>query len=365
MAKVKNIFFDVETNGFKYIRKHGHRHNIIQIGAVDEFGNSFNEMVKPRYPIHELSTRCHGFTDKDVENADNFKTVWNKFLNTIVFLNGDGELDFDQQVCLIAHNCYGFDMYVLLEECSRFDITFEKNIAFFDTLDWFKRNIHIEYTPEDPTPYSLGSLYRREFGKDFDNAHDAFADVIALKQLFLRKKIDITMSEIVFNGLDGLTKYLRTSLTSVEKLKGIGRWRNSVICEVMNQHAEYVYKYEGTCPLEDLYDKVFSKFTISEAASFLRDKLKMKRDDYIAEIISVICNVPVTNVFNEINTCNSALLKLNLPAESIELLNNANVVSLNELIELEHFENEHCDEIRAIFDTLNQNPVYIKEKQKF
>ena len=365
MPLIKKIFFDLETNGFKYIRKHGRRHNIIQIGSVDEHGNIFNEMIKPKHMIHELSTECHGFTRDHVENAKDFVQVWIEFLHTHVFLNKDGENDYDQIVILIAHNCFGFDMFIILEECKRNDIEFHKNIYFFDTLEWYKNNIHLEYTQECPRPYSLGSLYYREFGKDFENAHDAFADVMALKELFYKKNIEIQLSDTVSNGLTGLNKHFRNTLKTANKLKGIGEWRNKVLCKLLNEKAEYLYKYDSDCPIDDIYEYLFKNISIEQAALMLRKELKMDRDDYIAEIISVICNIPVCEVFQKINYLNTDLENLNLPLEHLERLNNEKISSVNELLEYEHFPNEHSDEIKYIFKELNKNSRYVKIKGKF
>jgi DNA polymerase III epsilon subunit-like protein len=362
-SRIKKVFFDVETNGFNYIRKHGNRHNIIQIGALDQYGNTFNEMVKPEYPIHSLSTKCHHFTNKDVENANDFEKAYELF-NEFIFINEYGELDFDQTVCLIAHNNFGFDMYVLFKEIQSKGLKMSKNVVFFDTLVWFKTNIKLEYSISNPRPYSLGSLYVKEFNTEFENAHDAFSDVKALEELFSKRNIQIEERYIVRNGLEGLNEFLRESLQTVDNVKGIGAWRNKELIDLMNESAEFHYKYEKEVPIKDVYDYIAKKMTISEFSDFIRDKLKINQDDYLAEIVSIIFNENVNDVFDKV-TMSQTLDCLDLISSDLELLEDEEIYSINQLVEFEYFEMEHSDKIKRLFYKLNGNPMYLKLKNRF
>lgn len=361
--KLKKVFFDLESNGFCYIRKYSFRHNIIQIGAVDEYGNEFNKLVKPNHPINELSTKCHGLTDSDINDASDLSSVWNNFLLKCVFLNIDGELDFEQDVVFIAHNCYGFDMCLLIYDLNRHGITLPSNIHFFDTLVWFKNNLQLEYTVNNPTPYSLSSLYFREFDSNFKNAHNAFADVTALFELFKRSNIEVTFENVVTGGMDGMISFQRKTLLNIINLKGIGVWRNSCLVKRINEKAEYIYKYDNECTIEEAKKYLFDKLSVNEAVSLMRNVLKMHKDDYIAEIISIIYDIDLKQSLDVIRD-EKQLLAFNLNKEQIFRLKECNVLTVNELIELEHFPENHDESLKQIFQLLNKNTLYSKIKSK-
>ena len=105
----------------------------------------------------------------------------------------DGYIDYfleyiEKSDHIVGHNI-SFDLRMLQQDCERIGKQYDRSwVKTFCTL----RDInHIADLPKKNP--KLGILYSHLFGKDFDNAHDAMADIEATKDCFveLAKRGDI------------------------------------------------------------------------------------------------------------------------------------------------------------------------------
>ena len=86
----------------------------------------------------------------------------------------------DKSDHIIGHNI-SFDIRMLRQDCERIGIARDwDDIKTFCTM---KDISHVEDLPKKRP--KLGLLYTHLFGKEFDNAHDAMADIDATKDCFI------------------------------------------------------------------------------------------------------------------------------------------------------------------------------------
>jgi len=97
----------------------------------------------------------------------------------------DGYIDtfleyIDKSDHVIGHNI-AFDIRMLRQDCERISRVYDRDtIKTFCTM---KDISHIEDLPKKRPRLKL--LYTHLFGKEFENAHDAMADIEATKDCFL------------------------------------------------------------------------------------------------------------------------------------------------------------------------------------
>jgi DNA polymerase III epsilon subunit-like protein len=97
----------------------------------------------------------------------------------------------DKSDHIVGHNI-SFDIRMLQQDCERVGIQRDRNaIKTFCTM---KDIGHVSDLPKKRP--RLWLLYTHLFGKQFDNAHDAMADIEATKECFmeLTKRGDIELS---------------------------------------------------------------------------------------------------------------------------------------------------------------------------
>lgn len=162
------IFYDLETTGLK------DTDNIIEIGAKDNKGNTFEKLINPECELPNF-----------IENLTGIKK--NKLLYRHTILQAKKQIDewFDfsnKDIYLIAHNGDNFDIKFLLK-------TFDIKCKQIDTLKLFKKLIPNQ---QSHSIKSLCNLYNIDCSKH----HRALEDVIILEQLFYKA---IELYKIIFN----------------------------------------------------------------------------------------------------------------------------------------------------------------------
>lgn len=168
------IYFDLETTGYQGLGYFHPLHRIIQFAAITEDGDTFNSFVNPEIEIDQRSTKLHGITTDQVQNADRLDRVWYNFTSGINLGR--------RKIIMVAHNCFGFDQLMLERELKRFGLT-TRNIEFHDTEPVFR----LQYP--SLRSYSLGKLVKHFIPGYQFRAHDAMEDARALKDLCQVTKI--------------------------------------------------------------------------------------------------------------------------------------------------------------------------------
>lgn len=208
------VFFDLETTGFNPLPTGSSYNRTVQISAqVLESGLFFDSFVNPGMEICKRSENIHKVTNDMVQDSDNIvdtvKRMWKQLCLD----------DYDGGVTMIAHNCYEFDKIIFMRECGA--ILKGKNISFWDTLPWLRRNLN-NVTGKDGgekiNVFKLEFLYEFLFGKPLENAHRSDADVRALVAIYEKFIQPNLTSEDVARTEAFHSYFNETMITSVKYL---------------------------------------------------------------------------------------------------------------------------------------------------
>ena len=172
------IIFDIETCGFNPFE-----HDIIEISAIDQDGNVFDTLIKPRKNIPKKITEITNITNDMVKDKKDNKSVLLDFNN---FINGDGS---NRKIYMIGHNSINFDWPFLKAKYNEFNIKYPK-ITLLDTMRM------AQYVLRNEWSHSLKHLCN-QFSIKNDNAHRALSDVYATYTLY--KNILIIMKSRIEN----------------------------------------------------------------------------------------------------------------------------------------------------------------------
>lgn len=182
------LFFDTETTGVpkNYNAPASNTSNwprLVQLGWIltDDSGNeisSGNEIVKPEgFTIPSDASRVHGITTEiALREGKPLKQVIEAFLKDTVGIK-----------CFVGHNV-SFDQKVVGAELYRLGITDIVSTAkSLDTMKAATNYCKIPGTYGYKWP-KLIELHRKLFGCDFEDAHDAMADITATKKCFFEMR---------------------------------------------------------------------------------------------------------------------------------------------------------------------------------
>lgn len=170
------IAFDTETTGLLKNKSLPDKHQpeiISFYGCIFETddGKIIDErsyLWKPRYPISEEITRINGHTNEEVANCkpfgDDAKSLFEWLANPI-----------DKW----AHNC-AFDWGMLQLEFLRNNLILKSKSGYKCTVE---KTMHLQGYRQ-----SLTNLHKLLFGEEFDGAHNAKADVLALVRCIVELK---------------------------------------------------------------------------------------------------------------------------------------------------------------------------------
>ncbi len=164
-TKERLVWFDIETTGFNPFKN-----EIIELAAVDNLGNEFNELIRPKSSISKKITEVTGITREMLKDKETIETIMPKFID---FLNVK---DTGLTTYLIGHNSHSFDVPFIKAKCSELNIKFP-NVIHLDSMRM------AQYIMDDQWSHSLGTLCQ-EFNISNTNAHRALSDVYATQVLY-------------------------------------------------------------------------------------------------------------------------------------------------------------------------------------
>jgi len=150
-------FFDLETTGLNVAKD---RIIEISIFKVNQNGTTESKtwIVNPEYPITAEATKVHGYSNEDLLDKPNFKSVAKEISRYLDHCD------------LAGYNALKFDIPLLVEEFLRADVDFDvKNRSMIDVQNIFMKM-------EQRT---LKAAYRFYCNKDLTDAHSAEADTKA------------------------------------------------------------------------------------------------------------------------------------------------------------------------------------------
>lgn len=162
------IFYDLETSGFN-----PYHHEITEIGATDNFGNSFNILMKNTQPLSKKVINITGITDQMLKSKGIKQKTglqrFHKFMNQYGGSVG--------KTYLIAHNNNGFDYPFIKHQFQKHSLVLNPNLKFVDSLRLCQlllpqRNYH-----------SLRFMCEY-FNVENEATHRAYGDVKALSEIF-------------------------------------------------------------------------------------------------------------------------------------------------------------------------------------
>jgi len=187
------LFYDTETTGlpdFKMSAGWGGQPRICQLGAIltDQEGRvkaEANLLIKPEgWTIPAETTAIHGISQADAENYGlPIKTVLAIFSRLVA-----------KSYAVVAHNIR-FDLFLLEIECSRLSSNLNLPKQHLCTMEESREILKL---PPTKRMASLGmtkfknpnlqEAHRHFFGREFEGAHDAMADVRACRDIFFAMK---------------------------------------------------------------------------------------------------------------------------------------------------------------------------------
>ena len=167
-SKERLIWFDIETTGFNPFKN-----EIIEIAAVDNEGNEFNELIKPTGKISKKITEITNITQQMVNDKAGINDILIKFVK---FIKGLDSTDNSKTTYLIGHNSHSFDVPFIKAKCAEFNIKFP-NVVHLDTMRMS------QYIMDDQWSHNLGALCE-VFNIINTNAHRALSDVYATQVLY-------------------------------------------------------------------------------------------------------------------------------------------------------------------------------------
>jgi len=166
------IFADIETDSLQV-------NKILQIAAIAETGEQFNIHLNPKA---ELPLSCTNITGLYFHKGNLYKN--GRQVPSVSIQKGLRDfrkwiLNFPNSVHLVFHNAFSFDIRIIVKQFLKFNIKFPENILeIHDTLPSFRKKIK-ENEIKDHRLATLAEHTKVEL----NNAHDALADSIALKEI--------------------------------------------------------------------------------------------------------------------------------------------------------------------------------------
>lgn len=156
-------FFDIESTGLNVIRDRILQIAIVKFKKTGGEPDELSMLINPGIPISAEAMSIHGITPKDVARKPVFAQVATQLYDFI----GDADL--------AGYNISRFDIPMLMEEFNRAGIDFDVDNRHFVDVQ------RIFYKME---PRNLKAALRYYCNQEFEDAHDAMADVKATIDVF-------------------------------------------------------------------------------------------------------------------------------------------------------------------------------------
>lgn len=179
------LFFDTETTGFK---REDFIPEIVQIAAILQDTVTLrvlaeiNLIVAPHNPIPKEATAIHGISTKLAVNygldQHQAQEIFYRLLQRCDMLVAHN-LDFDLEMVELNW----LETYLMAKEKEQF-CTMNELTPIMKLPKTGKNHYHDDKYPDFKAP-RLQEAYNHFFGKDFEGAHDAMADVRACRDIYL------------------------------------------------------------------------------------------------------------------------------------------------------------------------------------
>ena len=196
------IFLDMETTGLQKpveiteISMIAVQRKLIlkssETKTIPRILDKFTACVRPAKEIECFASSMTGLSNEDLENRKGFDIELGKMVQSFVMRQ-------PQPACLIAHNGDTFDFRILVSHLQTVGLRLPDSVECSDSLKAFRKQ-HME-NEEDSNcvdgvisrgkrkrfSHSLTNLYHTFVGGEFENAHRAEGDALALLKLVIHK----------------------------------------------------------------------------------------------------------------------------------------------------------------------------------
>ena len=155
--------------------------------------DKFTTCVRPAKEIGWFASSLTYLSNEDLDNRKVFDIELGKIVQSFIMRQA-------QPVCLVAHNGDSFDFKILVSELEAVGITLPESVQASDSLKAFrkqhketKNNLNNDGTGAATAgegkrfSCSLSNLYNTFVGGEFENAHSAEGDALALLRLVVHK----------------------------------------------------------------------------------------------------------------------------------------------------------------------------------
>lgn len=198
------IFLDLETTGLRkpveitelsmIAVERAHIIDSSKTKSVPRLLDKFTTCVRPTKEIESQASMVTCISNEDLEKKKEFDIELGGVVRSFIMRQ-------QQPTCLVAHNGDNFDFKILVSHLDTVGITMPKSVYATDSLKAF-RNQHKEAKNDShngeiteetgngkPKRFScsLKNLYNSFVGGEFENAHSAEGDALALLRLVVHK----------------------------------------------------------------------------------------------------------------------------------------------------------------------------------
>ena len=198
------IFLDLETTGLRkpveitelsmIAVERTHLINSSKTKSIPRLLDKFTTCVRPKKEIESYASMVTCITNEDLENKKEFDSELGKIVRSFITRQ-------QQPACLVAHNGDHFDFKILVSHLEAVGITLPESVYVSDSLKAFRKqhkeaknnskNEQIAQEDENGKckrfSCSLKNLYDSFVGGEFENAHSAEGDALALLRLVIHK----------------------------------------------------------------------------------------------------------------------------------------------------------------------------------
>lgn len=194
------IFLDLETTGLRKPVEITElsmiaveRNHIIESSktkTIPRLLDKYTTCVRPSKEIEPFASSVTCLSNEDLEKRKGFDIELGRIVKSFITRQ-------PQPVCLVAHNGDNFDFKILVSELKAFGISLPESVQASDSLKAFRKQ-HKE-AKDDPNhgvaeggkgkrfSCSLSNLFSTFVGGEFENAHSAEGDALALLRLVVHK----------------------------------------------------------------------------------------------------------------------------------------------------------------------------------
>jgi len=255
------VFFDLEATGLNVLKDKIVQIALIKYSKNDPEPKELSYLINPGIPISEEAIAVHGLTPQLLKNKPTFGQV------------GDEIFKFIGNADLAGYNSDRFDVPMLMEEFHRIGIEF--------SID-NRRLIDVQKIFYKMEPRTLKAAYKLYCGGEFEDAHDAMADVkatidVLIGQIAKYENVDfidadgkVTPSPIK-NDIKALSEFTadHSMLDVTQRLKyntkgevvfNFGKYTGQIVAEVFKMDRPYytwIMDKDFSAQVKQIVKKIF------------------------------------------------------------------------------------------------------------